>query len=138
MYADRITDSMRRAIDETNRRRGVQESYNREHGISPRSIIKAVHDITQRVATETAASSLAEPGPVYDVGGETIPSLQALPRPERLRLIKELEKQMQEAARQLEFEQAAVIRDQIMELRRSLHDDDNLPAWERIMMGEAY
>lgn len=138
MYADRITDSMRRAIDETNRRRGIQESYNREHGISPRSIIKAVHDITQRVATEAAASSLAEPGPVYDVGGETILSLQSLPRPERLRLIKELEKQMQEAARQLEFEQAAVIRDQIMELRRSLHDDDNLPAWERIMMGETY
>jgi excinuclease UvrABC helicase subunit UvrB len=100
-----------------------------------------VHDITQRVASEAAASALAEPGPVYHVGddrgGETILSLQALPRPERLRLIKELEKQMQEAARQLEFEQAAVIRDQIMELRRSLHDDDDLPAWERIMMGDA-
>ncbi|HEY54620.1 MAG TPA: excinuclease ABC subunit UvrB, partial [Caldilineae bacterium] len=139
MYADRITDSMRRAIDETNRRRGIQEAYNRAHGIEPRSIIKAVHDITQRVASEAAATALAEPGPVYHVGdgGETILSLQALPRPERLRLIKELEKQMQEAARQLEFEQAAVIRDQIMELRRSLHDDDDLPAWERIRMAEA-
>ena len=130
----------RSALDETNRRRGIQDAYNQEHGIEPRSIIKAVHDITQRVATEAAASALAEPGPVYHVGdngSETILSLQALPRPERLRLIKELEKQMQEAARQLEFEQAAVIRDQIMELRRSLHDDDNLPAWERIMMGES-
>jgi len=136
MYADRITDSMRRAIDETSRRRAIQEAYNQEHGIEPLSIIKAVHDITQRVATESAASALAEPGPTYDAGGETIPSLQSLPRPERLRLIKELEKQMQESARQLEFEQAAVIRDQIMELRRSLHDDDDIPAWERVMMGD--
>ena len=53
-----------------------------------------------------------------------------------MRLIKELEKQMQEAARQLEFEQAAVLRDQIIELRRSLHDDDDLPAWERIRLLE--
>ncbi len=131
MYADRITNSMRRAIDETDRRRSIQEAYNQEHGIEPRSIIKQVHDLTQRVATETA---LAEPGPVYETGGETIPSLSLLPRPERIRLIKELEKQMQESARQLQFEQAAVLRDQIMELRRSLHDDDDLPAWERIKM----
>ncbi len=133
MYADRITNSMRRAIDETDRRRSIQEAYNQEHGIEPRSIIKQVHDLTQRVATETA---LAEPGPVYETGGETIPSLSLLPRPERIRLIKELEKQMQESARQLQFEQAAVLRDQIMELRRSLHDDDDLPAWERIKMVE--
>ncbi len=135
MYADRITDSMQRALDETNRRRAVQETYNRAHGIEPRSIIKAVHDLTQRVATE---AKVAEPGPVYYTGGgETLPRLNALPRDERLKLIKELEKQMQEAARQLEFEQAAVVRDQIMELRRSLHDDENLPAWERIKMLEA-
>ncbi|MCP4168708.1 MAG: excinuclease ABC subunit UvrB [Chloroflexi bacterium] len=131
MYADRITNSMRRAIDETDRRRSIQKAHNMEHGIEPRSIIKQVHDLTQRVATETA---LAEPGPVYETGGETIPSLSLLPRPERIRLIKELDKQMQESARQLQFEQAAVLRDQIMELRRSLHDDDDLPAWERIKM----
>ncbi len=134
MYADIITDSMRRAIDETNRRRRIQEAYNREHGIEPQSIIKAVRDITQRVAEERAATALAEPGPTYTVGegGELIPSLTALPRPERLRLIEALEKQMHEAAQQLEFEQAAVLRDQIMELRRSLFDEEDLPALERL------
>ncbi|MCS7040118.1 MAG: helicase-related protein, partial [Anaerolineae bacterium] len=134
MYADQITESMRRAIEETNRRRRIQEAYNRERGIEPRSIVKAVHDLTQRVAM---ATHLAEPGPVYQAGGETVPALTALPRGERLRLIKELEKQMQEAARRLEFEQAAVLRDQIIELRRSLHDDEDLPAWERIKMLDA-
>ena len=126
MYADIITDSMRRAIDETNRRRRIQEAYNRAHGIEPQSIIKAVRDITQRVAEERAVTALAEPGPTYSVGegGERIPSLTALPRPERIRLIEALEKQMHEAAQQLEFEQAAVLRDQIMELRRSLFDED--------------
>lgn len=135
MYADQITESMRRAIEETNRRRRIQEAYNRERGIEPRSIVKAVHDLTQRVAM---AGHLAEPGPVYQTGGgETVPALTTLPRGERLRLIKELEKQMQEAARRLEFEQAAVLRDQIIELRRSLHDDEDLPAWERIKMLDA-
>ncbi len=134
MYADVITDSMRRAIEETNRRRRIQEAYNREHGIEPKSIVKAVRDLTQRVAQERAASVLAEPGPVYHTGGEgeRVPTLTALPRPERLRLIEELEKQMHEAAQQLEFEQAAVLRDQIMELRRSLYDDEDLPVLERL------
>ncbi len=134
MYADIITDSMRRAIDETNRRRRIQEAYNRAHGIEPQSIIKAVRDITQRVAEERAVTALAEPGPTYSVGdgGELIPSLTALPRPERIRLIEALETQMHEAAQQLEFEQAAVLRDQIMELRRSLFDEEDLPALERL------
>ncbi len=134
MYADIITDSMRRAIDETNRRRRIQEAYNRAHGIEPQSIIKAVRDITQRVAEERAVTALAEPGPTYSVGagGERIPSLTALPRPERIRLIDALEKQMHEAAQHLEFEQAAVLRDQIMELRRSLFDEEDLPALERL------
>ncbi len=130
MYADRITDSMRRAIAETDRRRQIQQAYNEEHGIEPRSIIKSVHDITERVASE---SVLAEDGPVYDAEGlVSVTRLQTLPRNERVRLIKELEAQMQEAARQLEFERAAMLRDQIMDLRRSLFDDDDLPAWERV------
>jgi len=134
MYADVMTDSMRRAIDETNRRRRIQEAYNQAHGIEPQSIVKAVRDLTQRVAQERAAAALAEPGPVYHTSeeGERIPTLTALPRPERLRLIDELEKQMHEAARQLEFERAAVLRDQIMELRRSLHDEEDLPVLERL------
>ncbi|HEY80004.1 MAG TPA: excinuclease ABC subunit UvrB [Caldilineae bacterium] len=134
MYADVMTDSMRRAIDETNRRRRIQEAYNQAHGIEPQSIVKAVRDLTQRVAQERAAAALAEPGPVYHTSeeGERIPTLTALPRPERLRLIDELEKQMHEAARQLEFERAAVLRDQIMELRRSLHDEEDLPVLDRL------
>ena len=134
MYADVITDSMRRAIEETNRRRRIQEAYNKAHGIEPQSIVKAVRDLTQRVAQERAATALAEPGPVYHTTeeGELIPTLTALPRPERLRLIEELEKQMHEAARELEFERAAVLRDQIMELRRSLHNEEDLPALERL------
>ena len=134
MYADKITDSMRKAIDETTRRRQVQEAYNRERGIEPRTIIKSVHDITQRVVT---AAKAAEPGPIYETGGEVIASLNALPRGERLRIIKELEKLMQETARRLEFEEAAGLRDQVIELRRSLHDEEDLPAWERIKMLDA-
>ena len=133
MYADVLTDSMRRAIEETNRRRKIQEDYNLARGIEPRTIIKSVHDLTQRLAVR---AKVAEAGPVYETGEETIPTLNTLPRDERVRLIKELEKQMQEAARQLEFEQAAVLRDQIMELRRSLYDEDDLPAWERIKLLE--
>jgi len=96
MYADVITDSMRRAIDETNRRRRIQEAYNRAHGIEPQSIIKAVRDITQRVAEERAVTALAESGPTYTVGdgGEHVVDLTALPRAERLRIIEMLEKRM--------------------------------------------
>ncbi len=134
MYADVVTDSMRRAIEETNRRRRIQEAYNKAHGIEPQSIVKAVRDLTQRVAQERAVTALAEPGPVYYISGEgeRVPTLTALPRAERLRLIEELEKQMHEAARELEFERAAVLRDQIMELRRSLYDEEDLPALERL------
>ena len=130
MYADRITNSMRRAISETDRRRQIQQAYNEAHGIVPQSIIKSVRDITERVASETV---LAESGPAYETeGGAAYLRLRALPRNERIHLIKELEIQMQETARQLQFEQAALLRDQIVELRRSLYDDDDVPAWERI------
>ncbi|NOZ71704.1 MAG: excinuclease ABC subunit UvrB [Chloroflexi bacterium] len=134
MYADRITNSMQRAISETNRRREIQQAYNEAHGIEPQSIIKSVRDLTERVAAEAV---LAETGPVYEAeSGTLLPRLRALPRSERLHLIEELKAQMQEAARQLQFEQAAVLRDQIMELRRSLFDEDDLPAWERVKMLE--
>ncbi len=131
MYADRITASMQRAIGETDRRRQIQQAYNEEHGIEPQSIVKSVHDLTERVASETV---LAESGPEYAIDDKAVAvqRLQALPRNERIHLIKELEGQMQEAARQLEFERAALLRDQIMDLRRSLFDDDDIPAWERV------
>jgi excinuclease ABC subunit B len=118
MYADRITDSMQRAIDETNRRRAIQQKHNEEHGIEPRSIVKEVRDLTDRVRMA------AEERVAYRVTGE-------LPKTEITYLIGELEQQMKEAAAHLEFEKAALLRDQIFELRKQLEDED-LPEWERI------
>jgi excinuclease ABC subunit B len=117
MYADAMTQSMHYAIDETNRRRAIQMKYNQEHSIVPASIVKEIRDLTDRVRM------VAEEKPEYRVG--------EIPRAEALRLIKELEKQMKAAAAELEFEKAAVLRDQIVELRRNLEDED-VPEWERI------
>ncbi len=107
MYADRVTDSMDRAIHETYRRRQAQIQYNEEHGITPRGIIKAVRDISPhlRMVAETPAE--------YKVAG-------TMDRQQVLRAIKELEGDMKRAARELEYEQAALIRDQITELRKSI------------------
>ncbi len=134
MYADNLTDSMRRAIDETNRRRVKQETYNAAHGIVPASIIKAVRDLTQRVQAEHGAASprrgsaaaVAESGPEYRV------TPTALPKDEAARLIKDLEKQMKAAAQALEFEKAAALRDEIIELRRALQAQDTRPIWEQL------
>ena len=104
MYADNLTDSMRRAIDETYRRRRIQIAYNEEHGITPVGIRKAIHDITERIRQVAEAKGSYEPG-------------RPIPPDELARLIKELEAQMKQAARDLEFEKAALLRDQIVELR---------------------
>ncbi len=122
MYADTITDSMRRAMDETDRRRQKQMEYNEQHGIEPRSIIKEIKDLTDQV--RAAAEERAE----YVVGAD-------LPEDEVTRLIEQLEKQMKAAAAELEFEKAAALRDQIFELRQMLQDDD-VPEWERIRQEE--
>ena len=105
MYADTITRSMRQAIDETNRRRTIQESHNLEHGISPQSIRKAIKDITDRVkvVAETRAPYIAAKG--------------ELSRDEIFRIIKDMEIQMKLASKNLEFERAALFRDEIYELR---------------------
>jgi excinuclease ABC subunit B len=128
MYADKITRSMKAALDETNLRRTLQQEYNEEHGIEPRSIMKAVHDLTEDIAKEELA--LAE----EQTGYKTV---RDLPKAELNKIIKELEKQMKQAAQSLEFEKAAVLRDQIMELRQVqvLKDagaDGDIPEWERI------
>ena len=120
MYADTVTGSMKRAIDETDRRREKQLAYNREHGIVPASIVKEVRDLTYRL--KVAAEERAE----YVTEGR-------MPKDEMARLIKDLEKQMKAAAAQLEFEKAALLRDQIFELRREMQDmDEERPEWERI------
>ena len=114
MYADSITGSMRAAIEETYRRRGVQEAYNQEHGITPQGIRKAIKDITDRVKVVADARA---------------PYVAAAPlsKDEVARLIKELESQMKTAARNLEFENAALLRDRIIELRRDLvHQSDTI------------
>ncbi len=128
LYADQITDSMRRAIEETNRRRAKQEEYNRRHGIVPQSIVKSVRDLTQRIAVgqPAAATAIAEGRAEY----RARPAL--LPRDEAMRLIKDLEKQMKAAAAELEFEKAAALRDEIIELRRTLQLTDNRPIWEQL------
>jgi len=118
MYADDITESMQQATDETNRRRLIQIKYNEEHGIIPTSIIKEIRDLTDRV--RVAAEQPAEYVVTRDI-----------PRNELFRLINELEKQMKATAVQLEFEKAALLRDQIFELRRGL-EDESLPEWERV------
>jgi excinuclease ABC subunit B len=111
MYADTMTRSMRAAIDETYRRRAVQIAHNERHGIVPRGIVKEIKDLTDRV------KAVAEEGATYAAGGK--PGIIAdLPRDELVRMIKELESQMKAAARELEFEKAALLRDQIVELRR--------------------
>jgi excinuclease ABC subunit B len=110
MYADQLTESMRRAIDETYRRRAKQQSYNEEHGLTPTGIKKAIRDITERVrAVAKAHEETAH-----------VSSASELPKDELYRLIKDLEAQMKEAARALEFEKAALLRDQVVELRRTL------------------
>jgi excinuclease ABC subunit B len=127
MYADRITDSMRLALDETNRRRAKQTAYNVKHNIEPVSIIKAVHDLTQRLTRTTA---VAEGRGDYQAGRRET----RLQQDELKRVIGELENQMKVAAKELEFERAAALRDQIFELREILAEDSNLPPWQKIKL----
>ena len=108
MYADRITDSMRKAIDETNRRRSIQGDHNKQHGIEPMSIQKEVHDITEGI------KAIAESRTRYDV------VRKEMSRSDMFKVVKDLEVQMKESARGLQFEKAAQFRDEIFELRRLL------------------
>jgi excinuclease ABC subunit B len=131
MYADQVTDAMKAAIDETNRRRAKQVAFNEEHGIIPVSIIKAVRDITDQLASSHA---VAESQATYRTQGAT-----RLPKTEMEKLIKELEAKMKEAAQNLEFEKAAALRDQIYELRETLAEEGDYKPWEkiRVLAGES-
>ena len=119
MYADSVTDSMQRAIDETYRRREIQTTFNHDNNIEPQGIKKAVKDITDRV------KAIAEERATYTINKE-------VPRGELLRLVKDLETQMKEAARNLEFEKAAALRDQVLDLRKALVLDEDAKAEEGI------
>jgi excinuclease ABC subunit B len=107
MYADTVTGAMRKAMDETDRRRKKQTEYNQKHNITPASIRKAVRDVIE-------VSKAAESTQAY----VTKKDVQTMPKQELKRLIKDLEQQMQSAAKQLEFEKAAQLRDMIIELRK--------------------
>ncbi len=118
MYADRVTDSMRTAIDETERRRAIQLAYNAEHGIEPQSVVKAIRDIGIRLR------AVAEEGQQRE---RTVFRAKDLPRDEVVRLVKDLETQMKQAARDLDFERAAMLRDEIVELRGLLVLEQSSP-----------
>ncbi|HSM25523.1 MAG TPA: helicase-related protein, partial [Anaerolineaceae bacterium] len=130
MYADRITDSMDKAIKETNRRREKQHNYNLEHGIEPVSIMKAIHDLTERVSPSMVAESRAE----YRAGERD----RKLSIKELERTISHLEQQMRDAAKNLEFEKAAALRDQIYDLRGIWAEEADIPPWRKaaILSGE--
>jgi excinuclease ABC subunit B len=108
MYAAKMSDAMRAAIDETNRRRAKQMAYNLEHGIEPTTIVKEIHDLTERIQAFAAAPR--EEGPIS----------MDIPASDLRRVIDELDKEMKTAAQNLEFEKAALLRDQLFELREIL------------------
>ena len=112
MYADTMTDSMKRAIDETNRRRKIQKEYNEEHGITPQTIKKAVRDLiaVSKAIAETENQMAKDP--------------ESMTRGELTALIKKVEKQMRSAAADLNFEQAAELRDKMIELKKALEQID--------------
>ncbi len=125
MYGDRITDAMKLAIDETNRRRAIQEAYNIEHHIEPASVVKSVRDLTDRLARDVGVEE-GEAGLRGRAG--------KLEQKELARMISELENQMKAAAKELEFERAAMLRDQVYELRNMLADESDLPPWKKVRL----
>ncbi|MDZ4170430.1 MAG: excinuclease ABC subunit UvrB [Coriobacteriia bacterium] len=126
MYADRVTDSMRFAIDETNRRREIQVAYNTEHGIEPQTIRKAIADIVQYVRQGESMSTSA---------AEAARELGKLPKAEALRLLTSMEDEMAAAAQALDFEQAARLRDQVVKLRAEIEGTDTDDVLDRLKQG---
>jgi len=125
MYADRMTDSMKRAIDETNRRRAKQVKYNTDNGIMPISIHKEIHDLTEGMTAKAVSEMRGE----YKVKG-----MDGMPRTELRKIITEIEAHMKDAAKNLEFERAAALRDELYELKTLLAEDESLKPWERIKL----
>ena len=105
MYADTVTPSMRRAMDETERRREKQDAFNKTHGIVPKTVIKSVRELLDITADDERDTA------------ERRGEVKGMTKQQRMEKIAKLEKQMKEAAKLLEFELAAALRDQIIELR---------------------
>ena len=108
MYADMMTDSMKYAIEETQRRRTIQEAYNKEHGITPTTIQKAVRDLI------SVKKDIAKAGVKLEKDAESMSDA------ELRKLIARIEKQMKKAAAELDFEQVAILRDQMLECKSYL------------------
>lgn len=111
MYADRMSDAMKETIEETKRRRSIQEAYNKEHGITPKTIIKAVNDILEHQKEDAEGTAATTIDAVKK-------SLNLFNTKERKKLIDLLKKEMTEAAERLDYEQAAVYRDQILDIEK--------------------
>jgi hypothetical protein len=119
MYADRITDSMRAAIYETNRRRSIQEAYNQEHGIEPTTIVKGIRDLNDQLRT------VAEGTTMYVSEREARDArLLELDTKKVEELVRRMEAEMKAAAKELEFERAAALRDEIQQIRLRVLDED--------------
>ena len=118
MYADEVTKSMQRALNETNRRRKIQAEHNQEHGIDPQTIRKQISDILELVQSRHGSverrRTEVEPRKALDLGGDDL-----------RRLVQSLEEEMHESAKELRFEYAARLRDEINELKRELRDLTN-------------
>jgi excinuclease ABC subunit B len=129
MYADQITDAMRTALDETDRRRKKQKDFNDANGIVPVSIVKTVRDITERL--RAGSHAVAEGSAAYSTDRK---ASDAMPKTELQRLIVEMEKQMKQAAKDLEFEKAAALRDQIYELKAIMVEESDLSPLQKIKL----
>jgi excinuclease ABC subunit B len=123
MYADKLTDSMKIAIDETKRRRAIQMAYNQEHGIEPQTIRKAVNDIMQFIETEDVDQSDLD---------SVATELAGLGRKEALRIISSMEDEMAAAAANMDFENAARLRDQAVKLRAAIEGTDEGAVLDRL------
>jgi excinuclease ABC subunit B len=130
MYADQVTDSMHAAIDETNRRRAKQLKFNQDHHIVPASIHKAIRDLTDQLSAAGKQKAMA----VGEEKAQYRAKHAMSSRDELERMISELDRQMKEAAKSLQFEQAAALRDELYELKAILADEAELKPWERIKL----
>ena len=112
MYADRMSEAMKEAITETKRRREIQMAYNKEHGITPKTIKKAVEDILVHEKTDAEENAKVELEALKKAANLFVPA-------QRKKLIEALKKEMSESADRLEYEQAAALRDQILEIEKT-------------------
>ena len=126
MYADTITDSMRVAIDETQRRRALQERYNAEHGIEPHSVQKAITDITSFISSEAGGTGDA------DLAQTVAQELSSLPKDELARIMAAIEDDMRAASEKLDFEEAARLRDQLVHLKAQIEGDEESNVMARL------